>query len=411
MTPQRPSLFGVSRPASAHPASPHPQLTKSPLKASSKTTVLPDGPLESISRTYAIFGSKPSRLKQLPFSTSMGLSVFSHASAPLLTYLLWSLLVFILLFLFNLDLNRFFAPPQAKTPDIEFVLVRDIKAKAPKNAKFKGEYNQTAGGAKTAKDPAPFETPTEVAAKNPAQKPSPQQTSPAPSPKPTPARQPSPPRKQLVQKAQPQPQKQPNKPEPPKPKLAKQPPTLGKPAIKMPAPPKPPSPQVAQRQTTDQAINQSPSPAISPQAATTGPSSQFQSASQALASAGTPGLSPNLSRGAAQKGPSKSAGVDVQASPDFGPYMAELKRRLARNWKPPRGRDSRRVVIRFDVLRSGELGKLSVEQSSGIASSDEAAMTAVRISAPFKPLPPSFSEESIPILFTFDYTIYGLGNR
>ncbi len=91
---------------------------------------------------------------------------------------------------------------------------------------------------------------------------------------------------------------------------------------------------------------------------------------------------------------------------EFGPYMAELQRRIKRNWEPPKDPTSRQVVVEFQIFRSGELGSVRLSKSCGLAKNDQAAIDAIRKAAPYSPLP-KFADESVDIQFTFDYHVFG----
>lgn len=105
------------------------------------------------------------------------------------------------------------------------------------------------------------------------------------------------------------------------------------------------------------------------------------------------------------KGPaSQAANADI----DFGPYMADLQRRIKRAWFPPRGQESRRVVVQFKVATGGELSGLRIEHSSGVAIADQAALQAVQNAAPFRPLPAG-APPIVDIQFTFDYNVFSGG--
>lgn len=45
--------------------------------------------------------------------------------------------------------------------------------------------------------------------------------------------------------------------------------------------------------------------------------------------------------------PKGRPGIDAVREPDFGPYMRELQRRIKMNWDPPKGNESKRVVLQF----------------------------------------------------------------
>ena len=87
--------------------------------------------------------------------------------------------------------------------------------------------------------------------------------------------------------------------------------------------------------------------------------------------------------------------------------MRELQRRIKMNWEPPKGNESKRVVLLFRIGRDGRLLSNKVLKSSGLAVADNAAKAAVELTAPFKPLPPEYKGSSVDIQFTFDYNVFG----
>lgn len=100
-------------------------------------------------------------------------------------------------------------------------------------------------------------------------------------------------------------------------------------------------------------------------------------------------------------------GIDALREPDFGPYMRELQRRIKLNWDPPKGNESKTVVLLFKIARDGRLLSCRVHKGSGLPSADQAALKAVELTAPFRPLPADFKGQSIDIQFTFDYRVFG----
>lgn len=92
---------------------------------------------------------------------------------------------------------------------------------------------------------------------------------------------------------------------------------------------------------------------------------------------------------------------------DFAPYMRELQRRIKMNWNPPKDDYSKHVVLLFTIDKSGKLVKSSVLHSSESPAADRAAMEALHMAAPFKPLPSEYKGNSIDIQFTFDYNVLG----
>ncbi len=96
----------------------------------------------------------------------------------------------------------------------------------------------------------------------------------------------------------------------------------------------------------------------------------------------------------------------ADAEVDFGPYMADLQRRIKRNWHPPIGNEERRVIVIFKIMRNGSVTRLRLDKPSQNLASDSAALEAVAHAAPVRPLPGG-SPADVDIQFTFDFhTLY-----
>jgi TonB family protein len=65
----------------------------------------------------------------------------------------------------------------------------------------------------------------------------------------------------------------------------------------------------------------------------------------------------------------------------------------------------------FKIAKDGRLLSCSVFKSSGLQSADNAAINAVKLAAPFKPLPTEYKGQNIDIQFTFDYNVFGASIR
>ncbi len=112
----------------------------------------------------------------------------------------------------------------------------------------------------------------------------------------------------------------------------------------------------------------------------------------------------------ANNNPNGRPSLDAQKDVDFGPYMADLQRRIKRAWFPPKGQESRRVVVIFKIHSDGSLSHLRLDHTSGMAIADNAALKAVENAAPFRPLPAG-APTDVDIQFTFDYNVFGGGGR
>lgn len=329
----------------------------------------------------------------------------------------------------NLDL---FNKPELKPKDIEFVLVEKEATPINKNTKYRADRNSRAGGKHDPKRPVSM--PQTSAPKGPEKKPS----SPAPQ-KPSVPKQAQP-----KQAAKPQ--------QTPAPKMQSAPqqaaPKNQTPVPKAPAPkpapaPVAPKPTAKPKSSFNIPIPKSAIPNIAQPTApvTSAPSggSASGSAKGATGTSAAPKFSPVTSgaKGGSAGGhgsgaggggrfsngtgsgqgnvgnpgpgnPKGTPGIDAIKEPDFGPYMKELQRRIKMNWDPPKGNESKRVILLFSIARDGRLLNVKVHKSSGLPAADNAAIDAVKLTAPFRPLPPEFKGNSVDIQFTFDYNVFGV---
>jgi protein TonB len=103
--------------------------------------------------------------------------------------------------------------------------------------------------------------------------------------------------------------------------------------------------------------------------------------------------------------PTGSTKVTAGSVADY--YLTSLQGKITRNWKQPSvrfaGGGDLTVRVTFRVLRSGEVTGLNISRSSGWTTVDESARQAVRASAPFAELPPSYSGDHLDV--TVDFTV------
>jgi Ca-activated chloride channel family protein len=102
--------------------------------------------------------------------------------------------------------------------------------------------------------------------------------------------------------------------------------------------------------------------------------------------------------------------VAAQPDTDFGPYMADLQRRVKRAWFPPQGNESKKVAVVFKVKRDGSISNLRLDRTSGLAAADQAALKAVENAAPFRPLPQG-APNDVDIQYTYDYNQFAGAGR
>lgn len=343
--------------------------------------------------------------KEVSLKKSIILSAILHPTAVGLV----ALIIFILM-LMGITLS-IFDKPKPKVSDIEFVLVDNAKEQKPLHkTRFRSEKNTRTGGHNDKKRPVSMPSPS-PSKKSPAHS---AHKSPAHHSNPKHATQPKNMFKSLMQ-----PQRAPEaRPQPPSARPSLKPPSVPRPTLKPTSPFAVPIPKSSHAPTG--------------RSYSTGPIGGHGSAASGSSSSGTgrgrapvPSLSPTgggggsssgsrLSRGSSGHGNAGNPGggggapgIDSMREPDFGPYMRELQRRIKMNWDPPKGNESKRVVLLFKIAKDGRLLSLKVFKSSGVTSADKAALSAVELTAPFKRLPSEFKGNSIDIQFTFDYNVFG----
>lgn len=96
-------------------------------------------------------------------------------------------------------------------------------------------------------------------------------------------------------------------------------------------------------------------------------------------------------------------GIDAVRDEMWGEYDAQLRREVNQHWQRIDVDVDRQVKVRFTIDRQGRLQQLQILKSSGSAEADEAALAAVRLAAPFQPLPIKATQQLLQINFTFDY--------
>jgi TonB family protein len=127
---------------------------------------------------------------------------------------------------------------------------------------------------------------------------------------------------------------------------------------------------------------------------------------------GTPGGGGGGSQGAAG---SYGNGYDILTPTegvDFSDYMARVLSAVRANWyavMPESAMlgDRGRVILQFKIMKNGTVpeGEPVRTGSSGKEPLDRAAVSAIRSSNPFEPLPPAFSGPYIELRFYFLYNL------
>lgn len=391
---------------------------------SKKSFILDEEEDEVNGEEYVLPSIVTSKPEVIPIKKSFAISTALH---PAVVLLIW--IITVALALMGINLSLFKKPEAQLKKDIEFVLVDKEATPRNPNTKNRSDMNSRSGGKNdptrkvSMPSPAPKKASKPSAAAQSANKlikkqQQQQAKKPAVQHKPQPAKQQAPAKQQPSQNVK-------------KPSAAKPAPPTARPSAKPVSAPtpvaKPSSPfaaPVPKGAVPGKSLSTGP---VGGTSAPTGAKSGSSGSKGSGAYAPRPSLSPSsgggggqLSRGTSGSGGSGNVGnpgggggapgIDALREPDFGPYMRELQKRIKLNWDPPKGNESKRVVLLFKIARDGRLLSCRVHKSSGMPSADQAALKAVELTAPFRPLPADFKGQSIDIQFTFDYNVFG-GSR
>ena len=336
--------------------------------------------MKTLNKSEDVFGSQHNNFiiptvlrddpREISFTHALIVSTVLH---PIVIFLIWAILTGLSILGIRFPV---FEVPLPKVKDIEFVLVNKTdQAPVNKNTKLRSDRNSRAGGKNN----------PNLALEEPEPS-SPRSVPQAPAPRPTP--------KTATSKQQ----------------------------------PIPPRPKPKQHNTETYRNIKAPIPtARMPRAISPNSSSQTQEPFESSLARNNPsqqtatGYSNGKSRYASgysygngnvgnpsAGNPNGPPGLDVMREADMGPYVREMQRRIKKNWDPPRGNSSSKVVLFFKITRDGRVFGVSVHVSSGDPATDRAAISAVELTAPFRPLPPEFRGNFAQIDFTFDYNYFGV---
>ena len=93
----------------------------------------------------------------------------------------------------------------------------------------------------------------------------------------------------------------------------------------------------------------------------------------------------------------------------YANYLINMKRRIELYWEYPevasRSGWHGRLFINFTIKKDGALGDITLAKSSGYPVLDDAAITALKLAAPFSAFPENFGIEQINIKGQFEYNI------
>ncbi|MCI0699096.1 TonB family protein [candidate division KSB1 bacterium] len=92
--------------------------------------------------------------------------------------------------------------------------------------------------------------------------------------------------------------------------------------------------------------------------------------------------------------------IDAEEFP-FPYYLVQVQNKIEQQWHAPSRQEQRATTVYFKISRSGEVEDVKIEQSSGNALFDQAAMRAVYYASPLPPLPAGSGLQSLGVHFDF----------
>ena len=101
----------------------------------------------------------------------------------------------------------------------------------------------------------------------------------------------------------------------------------------------------------------------------------------------------------------KKVKVGFLPEPNFSDYMNTLQHHIKSAWFPPKGEESRKIVVVFKVNSDGKISDAKVTTPSGSILADAAALAAIEKSDPFESLPAG-GPNQVDVQFTFDYNVH-----
>jgi protein TonB len=110
--------------------------------------------------------------------------------------------------------------------------------------------------------------------------------------------------------------------------------------------------------------------------------------------------------------PAEEAGITFDSAEFmYRSYMRRLKEHIEDIWMYPPDAARRKIYgdlyITFVIRKDGSLGSMRLTRTSGHGELDDAAIKALRDSAPFWPLPEGWGKEALTIDGHFIYSLYG----
>ncbi|MFH0810019.1 MAG: cell envelope integrity protein TolA [Pseudomonadota bacterium] len=97
--------------------------------------------------------------------------------------------------------------------------------------------------------------------------------------------------------------------------------------------------------------------------------------------------------------------VSLAQGGSYKGYLRDIKRRIEQGWSPTSGAAEGDLMLMFSVENSGQVSRVSLLKSSGNASLDESAVSAVRTAGPFAPMPEQMGLARLHVRASFCYQL------
>ncbi|NOZ78565.1 MAG: TonB family protein [Acidobacteria bacterium] len=115
----------------------------------------------------------------------------------------------------------------------------------------------------------------------------------------------------------------------------------------------------------------------------------------------TPTPAPAGGRGLQLAGRGEAGQPAIPSDFQFTYYVQRMLALIEGHWYKPPAPPGTRAVVRFQILRSGQLVNIEIEQGSGVPSFDRAALRAMYATNPLPPLPPGYGPSSLTVHLAF----------
>jgi TonB family protein len=92
----------------------------------------------------------------------------------------------------------------------------------------------------------------------------------------------------------------------------------------------------------------------------------------------------------------------------FAWYLRRIQAKVEETWRAPMSsRQGQEAVAVFEIMRDGQVRRVTIERSSGDPVYDQAALRAITDANPFPPLPDDFQEPPLRVHLGFNYQSRG----